>query len=57
MPDSCTCTDQAAFDALKVLDEISELRTMQEGRCWVSLVIAYAIMHKYPIAVEMVLGL
>jgi len=56
VPDSCSCTDEAAFDALKILGEISELRSMQEGRCWVSRAIAYAIMHKYPTAVQLVMG-
>ena len=56
VPDSCSCNDEAAFDALKLLGEISEMRTMQERRCWVSRVIAYAIMHKYPTAVQLVMG-
>ena len=56
VPDSCSCTDEAAFDALKLLGEISELRPMPEGRWWVSRAIAYAIMHKYPTAVQMVMG-
>jgi len=56
VPDSCSCGDQAAFEALRILGEISEMRTMQEGRCWVSRAIAYAIMHKYPTAVQLVMG-
>jgi uncharacterized protein (UPF0216 family) len=56
VPDSCSCTDQTAFEALKLLGEIRELRTMQEGRWWVSRAIAYAIMHKYPTAVQLVMG-
>jgi uncharacterized protein (UPF0216 family) len=55
VPDSCSCTDSAAFEALKILGEISELRTMQDGRCWVSRAIVYAIMHKYPTAVQLVM--
>jgi uncharacterized protein (UPF0216 family) len=56
VPDSCSCTDHAAFEALKLLGEISELRTMQEGRWWVSRAIAYVIMHTYPTAVQIVMG-
>jgi uncharacterized protein (UPF0216 family) len=56
VPDSCVCTDPAAFDALKLIGEISELRTMQEGRFWVSRPIAYAIMRKYPAAVQVIMG-
>lgn len=55
VPDSCSCADEAAFDALRVLGEISEMRTMQEGRFWVSRAIAYAIMHTYPTAVQLVM--
>jgi len=57
VPDSCWCADAAAFDALITLREISRLRTMEEGRFWVSRAIAYAIARKYPIAVQMVTGL
>jgi len=55
VPDSCSCTDEAAFDALRILGEISELRTLQDGRFWVSRAIAYAIMHTYPTAVQLVM--
>jgi len=57
VPDSCFCTDEAAFDSLRFLGEISEMHTMQEGRFWVSRAIAYAIMHTYPTAVQMVMTL
>jgi uncharacterized protein (UPF0216 family) len=55
VPDSCSCADEAAFDALRFIGEISEMRTMQQGRFWVSRAIAYAIMHTYPTAVQLVM--
>ena len=57
VPDSCWCADAAAFAALITLDEISRLRTMEEGKFWVSRAIAYAIARKYPTAVQLVMGL
>ncbi len=56
VPDSCSCTDAHALAALQLLGEVSTLRTMQGGRFWVSRPIAYAIMKKYPTAVQIVMG-
>ena len=55
-PDSCMCPDESALAALQQLGEVSTLRTLQEGRFWVSRPIAYAIMKKYPTAVQIVMG-
>jgi uncharacterized protein (UPF0216 family) len=57
VPDSCWCADAAAFEALITLGEISRLRTMEEGKFWVSRAIACAIARKYPTAVQLVMGL
>jgi uncharacterized protein (UPF0216 family) len=55
-PDSCMCPDAPALAALQVLEEVSPLRTLQEGRFWVSRPIAYTIMKKYPTVVQIVMG-
>jgi hypothetical protein len=41
-PGSCMCPDETALAALQLLGEVSTLRTLQEGRFWVSRPIAYA---------------
>jgi uncharacterized protein (UPF0216 family) len=56
IPDSCSCPDAPALEALQLLGEVSTLRVMQGGRFWVSRPIAYAIMKKYPTAVQIVMG-
>ncbi|OPX62531.1 MULTISPECIES: DUF61 family protein [unclassified Methanoregula] len=55
-PDSCSCPDDAALEALQKLGEVSTLRTMQGDRFWVSKPIAYALLQKYPTAVQIVMG-
>jgi hypothetical protein len=50
------CPDDTAFAALQLLGEVSTLRTFEGGRFWVSRPIAYAIMKKYPTAVQIVMG-
>jgi len=52
VPDSCSCSDETAFAALRHLGEISGMRTMQGGTFWVARPIAYAILRKYPTAVQ-----
>ena len=56
VPDSCMCPDETALAALQLLGEVSTLRTFEGGRFWVSRPIAYAIMKKYPTAVQIVMG-
>jgi hypothetical protein len=56
VPDSCWCMDPAAFEALILRGEISAMRTMQDGKFWVSRVIAYAIQRKYPTMIQLVMG-
>ncbi len=56
VPGSCSCPDPEALAALQLLGEVSTLRTMQNDRFWVSRPIVYAIMKKYPTAVQIVMG-
>jgi len=56
VPDSCWCMDPAAFDALVHLGEISSMRLLQDGKFWVSRAIVYAILQRYPTAVQLVMG-
>jgi uncharacterized protein (UPF0216 family) len=56
VPDSCFLADEAAVEALRQLGELSAMRTMVKGRCWVARAIAFAIMQQYPTAVQVVMG-
>jgi uncharacterized protein (UPF0216 family) len=56
VPDSCMCPDETALAVFQLLGEVSALRTFEGGRFWVSRPIAYAIMKKYPTAVQVVMG-
>ena len=55
-PDSCSCPDDTALEALQLLGEVSTLRTFEGGKFWVSRPIVYAIMKKYPTAFQVVMG-
>lgn len=55
-PGSCSCPDAAALSAFQLLGEVSTLRTFDGGKFWVSRPIAYALMNKYPTAVQIVMG-
>jgi uncharacterized protein (UPF0216 family) len=55
-PGSCSCPDETALAALRLLGEVSTLRTFSGDRFWVSRPIVYAIMTKYPTAVQIVMG-
>lgn len=52
VPDSCYLNDPMALEALQILGEMSKLRRMQKGKLWIGRSIAYAIMKKYPGAVQ-----
>jgi hypothetical protein len=52
VPDSCSCSDEATFYALRHLGEISAMRTVQGGTFWVARPIVYAILKKYPTVVQ-----
>jgi hypothetical protein len=54
--DSFLCTDETAIKALRILGEISEMRTVHEGKCRVSRPIVYAIVRHVPPAVQIVMG-
>ncbi len=53
--DSCFITDPYAFEALKILKEISPMRGMTDGRLWIGKTIVFAIMRKYPSAMQIVM--
>ena len=48
--------DETALAALQLLGEVSPLNRFEEGRFRVSRPIAYAIMKKYPTAMQIVMG-
>ncbi len=54
--DSFFLTDSAALEALQLLGELSDMREMTGGRVWVGRAIVYAIMRKYPGAVQVMVG-
>ncbi len=56
VPDSFFLADEAALQALQTLQEISPLRRMQGGRVWIAKPLVYAIMNRYPTAVQIVMG-
>ena len=55
MTGSALITDEAAVSALQELGDLSTLRVVRDGRLWVGRPIAYAILGKYPTAVQMVM--
>ncbi|WP_407355120.1 DUF61 family protein [Methanolobus sp. WCC5] len=52
VPDSCYLNDSLALEALQILEEMSKMRRMQQGKLWVGRSIAYNIMKKYPGVVQ-----
>lgn len=56
VPDSFFLADEAAVQALQSLREISPLRRMQGGRLWIAKPLVYAIMNRYPTAVQIMMG-
>ena len=55
VPDSFFLADEAALQALQCLEEISPLRRMQDGRLWIAKPIVYAIMNRYPTAMQVMM--
>ena len=56
VPDSLFLTDEVAMLTLQRLNEISPLRRMQGGRLWIAKPLAYAIIGRYPTAVQIMMG-
>ena len=54
--DSFFLTESAALEALQLLGELSDLREMIGGRVWVGRAIVYAIIRRYPGAVQVMVG-
>jgi uncharacterized protein (UPF0216 family) len=55
VPDSCMVTDEVVVEVLRVKNEISPLRSFENGKLWLSKPIAYAILRKYPTLFQLVL--
>jgi uncharacterized protein (UPF0216 family) len=53
--DSCFLTDEAALEALQILGEFSDLRTMTGGKLWVGRAIVYVLMRKYPSLIQIMM--
>ena len=52
VPDSAFLTDETALRALQEIGELSDLRTMRDGRLWVGRAIAYSLIRRYPSVVQ-----
>jgi uncharacterized protein (UPF0216 family) len=55
VPDSCHLTDEVALETLKVLGELSGLRTMTQGKLWIGRALVYAMMGKYPSLIQIMM--
>ncbi|HTY16043.1 MAG TPA: DUF61 family protein [Methanoregulaceae archaeon] len=53
--DSCFITDSYAFEALKILGEINQMREMADDRMWIGKTIVFAIIRKYPSVIQIVM--
>ena len=49
---SCYLADGIAVRALQVLGDLGEGRRLTKGRLWVARAIAYAVVRKYPTAIQ-----
>ena len=52
VPDSVALQDPHAFEALRILGEISGLREFRDGRAWVGRAIGYGLLARYPTAFQ-----
>ena len=53
--DSCLLTDEPALEALQVLGELSEQRQFVGERLWIGRAIVFAILRKYPTAIQIMM--
>jgi uncharacterized protein (UPF0216 family) len=53
--DSCFLTDEGALEVLKTLGEISDMRTMTEGKAWMGRTIVYSLVRKYPSLIQIMM--
>jgi len=56
VPDSCLLTDEVALEAFQILGELSQFREFTGGKLWVGRAIVYAIIRKYPTAIQIMMG-
>ncbi|MDD1719067.1 MAG: DUF61 family protein [Methanoregulaceae archaeon] len=52
VPDSCYLAEETALEALKVLGELSTMRRFDAGKAWVSRMIVYSLIRKYPTVIQ-----
>jgi uncharacterized protein (UPF0216 family) len=55
VPDSGFITDPVAMEALKILGELSNMRTMTGDRLWIGKPIIYCVMRKYPTVIQIIM--
>jgi uncharacterized protein (UPF0216 family) len=53
--DSCLLTDEAAFEVLQVLGELSRQREFIGGRLWIGRAIVFALLRKYPTIIQIMM--
>jgi len=53
--DSCMLTDEVALAALQELGDLSTERRMENGRAWVGRALVFALLRKYPTAVQIMM--
>jgi len=56
VPDSCLLTDEVALEALQILGELSRFREFAGGKLWVGRAIVFAIMQRYPTAIQIMMN-
>ncbi|HOT02564.1 MAG TPA: DUF61 family protein [Methanolinea sp.] len=54
--DSCMLADEVALAALQELGDLSIERRMENGKAWVGRALVFALLRKYPSAVQIMMG-
>jgi len=55
VPDSCMLADEVALAVLQELGDLSKERRMEGGRMWVARALVFALLRKYPTAVQIMM--
>lgn len=53
--DSCMLADSAAFSAFQEMGDLSRQRQMEGGRVWVGRALVFALLRKYPTAIQIMM--
>ncbi|MCU0632902.1 MAG: DUF61 family protein [Methanolinea sp.] len=53
--DSCVLVDETALAALQEMGDLSRGRQMEEGRVWVGRALVFALLRKYPTAIQIMM--